>query len=48
MAKALGRTTPASIYSPDLLEHSPLSSDKFVKAAEKNSWQSEPRPVTVG
>ncbi len=35
MAEALGRTTPASQYSPDLSQHSLLGSAKFVRASEK-------------
>lgn len=35
MAEALGRTVPASRYSPDLSQHSILGSDKVVKAHEK-------------
>jgi len=35
MAEALGRTVPASKYSPDLSQHSLLGSDTFVKESEK-------------
>lgn len=35
MAEALGRTPPASRYSPDLSQHSLLGSKKFVKQSEK-------------
>lgn len=35
MAEALGRTVPASRYSPDLSQHSLLGSDEFVKQSEK-------------
>lgn len=35
MAEALGRTVPASKYSPDLTQHAQLGSDKFVKQSEK-------------
>lgn len=35
MAEALGRTTPASKYSPDLSQHALLGSAKFVKESEK-------------
>ncbi len=35
MAEALGRTAPASKYSPDLSQHSLLGSGEFVKASEK-------------
>jgi methionine synthase I (cobalamin-dependent) len=35
MAEALGRTTEASKYSPDLSQHSLLGSDEFVRKSEK-------------
>jgi len=35
MAEALGRTTPASRYSPDLSQHSLLGAGKFVRKSEK-------------
>lgn len=35
MVEALGRTTPASKYSPDLSQHSLLGSDEFVRKSEK-------------
>ncbi len=41
MAEALGRTTPASKYSPDLSQHSLLGTSKFVRQSEKqflNQW----------
>lgn len=44
MAEALGRTVPASRYSPDLSQHSLLGSEKFVKKHEKKflkKWKSK-------
>jgi betaine-homocysteine S-methyltransferase len=35
IAEALGRTVPASKYSPDLSQHSLLGADSFVKESEK-------------
>jgi betaine-homocysteine S-methyltransferase len=35
MAEALGRTTPASRYSPDLSQHALLGGSQFVKSTEK-------------
>jgi betaine-homocysteine S-methyltransferase len=35
IAEALGRTAPASKYSPDLTQHSLLGSEGFVKKSEK-------------
>ena len=35
IAEALGRTVPASKYSPDLSQHSLLGSDSFVRSSEK-------------
>lgn len=35
MAEALGRTVPASKYSPDMTQHAQLGSDAFVKKTEK-------------
>ena len=35
MAEALGRTVPASKYSPDLSQHGMLGNDKVVKSHEK-------------
>ena len=35
MAEALGRTVPASKYSPDLSQHSLLGTSSFVKSSEK-------------
>jgi betaine-homocysteine S-methyltransferase len=36
MAEALGRTTPASRYSPDMTQHGLLGTDKVVKKSEKH------------
>jgi betaine-homocysteine S-methyltransferase len=35
MAEALGRTTPASRYSPDLSQHALYGKGKFVRDSEK-------------
>jgi betaine-homocysteine S-methyltransferase len=38
MAEALGRTTPASKYSPDLSQHAIFGSSAVVKSPEKRAF----------
>src|SRR5690606_15768361 len=41
MAEALGRTTPASRFSPDLSQHAVFGSDEYVRASERERFKAD-------
>jgi len=48
MAEALGRTVPASEYSPALERHSAMGSTRFARSKERHHYQSERKVMRGG